>query len=381
VAVSNAIDSVKAIADVTMQEDHGAGVARFIEKWLDDSNGTFFQIKRHDLYLGDRADGERVLLGSARGATLIGGASGAGKSRLTTLLVERLVEAAYQVCIVDPEGDYEELDHFTHVGDTLRTAPPAEVLGLLDSPQANVVVNLLALEVADRAAYLNQLMGLITGLRSSVGRPHWLIIDEAHHVSSREQPSAVFPSDLPAVFITTYPENLSSEALAAVQSIIVVGDRANEVLASCVKAVGGTVHVEASPLRDGQVLYWERSAGVVDVVSVGRAKQQLMRHTRKYAEGRLGEDISFYFRGPENALKLRAYNLATFMEIAQGIDDATWMFHLSRGDYSRWFRETIKDPELAAEIEPVQSTKDAGGSREAIFQAFKRRYVVLKEDP
>jgi hypothetical protein len=61
-----------------------------------------------------------------------------------------------------------------------------------------------------------------TGLRLSVGRPHWLILDEVHHISSRGQPRAAFPSDLAMVFITSHPENLSSEALAAVHSLPLV---------------------------------------------------------------------------------------------------------------------------------------------------------------
>jgi hypothetical protein len=37
-----------------------------------------------------------------------------------------------------------------------------------------------------------------------------------------------------------------------------------------------------------------------------------------------------------------------FVQIAEGIDDRTWMHHLKQGDYSAWFREIIKDRELAA---------------------------------
>jgi hypothetical protein len=224
-------------------------------------------------------------------------------------------------------------------------------------------------------------MGQIAGLRSNLGRPHWLILDEAHHLCPRVQPSAVLPLDLATVFITSHPENLSSEALGAVHSMIVVGDAASEVLAPYVAAVGGVLPKEAPNPNGDEVLFWQRSAATVELVKVGRAKQQLQRHTRKYAEGRLGLDISFYFRGPDHALNLRAYNLATFMEIARGVDDSTWMFHLSRGDYSQWFREVIKDAELAAESDSVQSSNDPAGSREAIFQAIKRRYVITKENP
>jgi hypothetical protein len=111
-------------------------------------------------------------------------------------------------------------------------------------------------------------------------------------------------------------------------------------------------------------------------VGIGKSKQQHLRHTRKYAEGRLGEDISFYFRGRDNALNLRAYNLASYLELAKGVDDATWLFHLKRGDYTRWFRDIIKDEELADEAQSAEAIADSNESRAALTEAIKKRYVV-----
>jgi len=79
------------------------------------------------------------------------------------------------------------------------------------------------------------------------------------------------------------------------------------------------------------------------------------RHTRKYATGELPPERSFYFRGPEGKLNLRAQNLFIFLQLADGVDDATWDYHLRRGDYSQWFRERIKDDELAAEAAAVET--------------------------
>ena len=36
-----------------------------------------------------------------------------------------------------------------------------------------------------------------------------------------------------------------------------------------------------------------------------------------------------------------------FLHIAEGIDDRTWKHHLEAGDYSEWFRDKVKDDELA----------------------------------
>src|SRR6202000_639641 len=83
-----------------------------------------------------------------------------------------------------------------------------------------------------------------------------------------------------------------------------------------------------------------------------------LRHQRKYARGDMGEDKSFYFRGPQGALNLRAQNLALFVQIAGGVDDGTWEHHLKQGDYSRWFRDAIKDDALADDAAAVER---AGG--------------------
>lgn len=113
-------------------------------------------------------------------------------------------------------------------------------------------------------------------------------------------------------------------------------------------------------------------------IKPAQSKQEPQRHRRKYAEGDLGEDNCFYFRGPEGKLKLRAQNLALFAQIAQGVDDETWLFHLRKGDYSRWLREVIKDPDLAAEGEKVEKDEklSASESRARILEAIEQRYTL-----
>ena len=49
---------------------------------------------------------------------------------------------------------------------------------------------------------------------------------------------------------------------------------------------------------------------------------------RNYTQGELGKDRSFYFRGPQQKLNLRAHNLMVFVQIAEGLDDETWLYHL-----------------------------------------------------
>jgi len=57
------------------------------------------------------------------------------------------------------------------------------------------------------------------------------------------------------------------------------------------------------------------------------------------------------------------------------------MHHLRRGDYAGWFREAIKDDELAAETEGFQQLGDPVASRRSIREAVERRYTAPAEVP
>jgi len=113
-------------------------------------------------------------------------------------------------------------------------------------------------------------------------------------------------------------------------------------------------------------------------VTARKPKEKQKRHVRKYAEGELGEDKSFYFRGPEGALNLRAQNLTMFLQLAAGVDDKTWLHHLRAGAYSKWFRDAIKDEELAAEAAAVErdGSLSANGARTRIKDIVERRYTA-----
>ena len=276
-AVANAIDSVKDNVDIQTSADHGAGVTELIRRWLADAPATFAGVRRHDIYLGDAVpDGTPVKLPSGGGAVLIAGSSGVGKTTLTRLLIERIVGGGYQVCIVDPEGDYDNLNDVAHLGDSRRPPPPEEVLGLLDSPRTSVAVNLLGVEVTDRPMYFNKLMGQICSLRAGSGRPHWLILDEAHHLSpaSQDARNSALAADLAStIFITTRPGNLSQSALRTVRTVIAVGQSAPQAIAEFCETLGERIPDLGRDPPEDAVLTWDRSASIAPrPVTVGQGQ-------------------------------------------------------------------------------------------------------------
>ena len=108
------------------------------------------------------------------------------------------------------------------------------------------------------------------------------------------------------------------------------------------------------------------------------ARSERLRHLRKYAEGNLGPQ-SFFFRGPGAKMNLRAQNLTAFCELAAGVDDDTWLFHLRRGDDSAWMRGVIKDDDLAREVVAVEDAShlEATESRPGMVRdAINRRYML-----
>jgi hypothetical protein len=135
----------------------------------------------------------------------------------------------------------------------------------------------------------------------------------------------------------------------------------------------------AADLEPGEALVWFRDThGPPYRFRTIRAQQDRRRHLKQYAEGELSPEQSFYFRGPENKLNLRAQNLMTFLQLADGVDDDTWNHHLKQGDYSRWFRQLLKDDDLARQTALVETNADlpAKQSRERIKGLVQERYTA-----
>jgi hypothetical protein len=135
-------------------------------------------------------------------------------------------------------------------------------------------------------------------------------------------------------------------------------------------------------LEQGEGVTWRRGRKPQRIV-VGSTRFQHRRHRRKYAEGTLLPEEMFYFRGPEGKLNLMAQNLALFAQTAAGVDDETWQYHLKRHDYSNWFRDVIKDPDLADEAAPIERKCGIKSeeSRRQIIDAITRRYTVSIPEP
>jgi hypothetical protein len=137
-----------------------------------------------------------------------------------------------------------------------------------------------------------------------------------------------------------------------------------------------------APDSDGILVWFRQTDPAPMIVKVVPTRGEHRRHVRKYAEGELPPERCFYFRGPKEKLNLQVQNLILFNQIAAGVDDETWLHHLKQHDYSRWFREKIRNDELGAETEEIekQTALKPTESRERI-RALIERYYTMPEAP
>jgi hydroxymethylpyrimidine pyrophosphatase-like HAD family hydrolase len=386
VATGNALPVLKERADLVLEGRNGAGVAEFLERQLSSDLADYdSRLMRHSILLGsvvnDSAHEVRVPPG--RNSILVSGPSASGKSTLVAGLIEQLTEQKYQFCLIDPEGDYQDFAGALTLGTAKEGADPHAVMKALENPKQSVIVNLLGIPLSDRPAYFSGLLPRIQDLRARTARPHWLVIDEAHHLlpSSWSPASTTLPQALEAaILITVHPEHVSRAALSPVNMVIAVGKDPEQQFRSLAEVLHATPpHGSVPELQSAEALVWFRETNNPPVrVRTIRARQDRRRHLKQYAEGELSPQQSFYFRGSENKLNLRAQNLMTFLQLAEGVDDDTWIHHLNEGDYSRWFREFLKDEDLARETALVEKRTGlpAKESRERIKSLVQERYTA-----
>jgi hydroxymethylpyrimidine pyrophosphatase-like HAD family hydrolase len=385
VAVGNALPALKESADWVTAGTHGAGVEELIQLLLkNDLEDLAPRLNRHDIVLGNLENGKAFSLPVYGSGLLIMGPSGSGKSTTVAAIVDRLVSNKYQVCLFDPEGDYDEFEPLLSLGGPDHIPTWAEVSDGLNNPTQSVSINLLGVPLADRPSFFQTLLVHVLELRVNRGRPHWLVFDEAHHLLPAELTAAdsVRPKELKNLaLVTVHPNAVAPAMLRSLTGIIVVGKEPRTILEMLNNSANTNYQLDPSigpPQEVGEVLTWLFSdpAGP-RYVKVKLAESEQRRHRRKYASGELGEDKSFYFRGAQGKLNLRAHNMNLFTQLAEGLDDETWDFHLSKGDYSRWLRDSIRDKDLAGIVATIERDRNlsATESRRQVIEAIRKNYT------
>ena len=217
-----------------------------------------------------------------------------------TALIEQLRDRALQTVVLDPEGEYEGLYDLVSLGDAQLPPALTTLSQLLADPQKSVALDLLAVQIGDRPDFLAKLVAQLDEVRRTTGRPHWLVLDEAHHLLPAARGDATFAlprHDMGQVFVTLEPHRLAQEVLEGLDVVVAVSDTAGDVIREV--AAARKVPAPSLPpgkLERGEAFLWRTNEQTAERVTIPPSEEHHRRHVRKYVEGHLAPEGSFYFR-------------------------------------------------------------------------------------
>ncbi len=276
VATANAVPTLKEAADYVSTATHGDGVLEVVAALIESDLVTLPpKRRRRALCLGRDSGGEEVILPSRRASLLIAG-DAAHTTDLATALLERLCRSGYQFCVLDTRGDYLGFKLAVSFGTLDNPPAPEEVVTALEKPDVQAVVCLAAVPVAERPDFIERLLQPLRKLREDAGRPHWIVVDEAHDL----MPTGARADDSPAsaaentIYVTDDPAAISPGILAAVDGIAACGAAAGTVLESFARALAwGVPQLPSRIPREGEALVWfRRSERPVALIEVARVR-------------------------------------------------------------------------------------------------------------
>jgi len=283
--------------------------------------------------------------------------------------VERLVAARYSVCVIDPEGDYRVLAHLPGMTGT-EIHEPIEVDraldGLLRDPAASVVLDLSTLPHAATVAVIERGLRRIREIRRSVGRPHWILLDEAHYFlhGGGVAADALDVGERGFCFVTYRPSWLREQVTGAVDVFVLARTTASEELAF----LGSTLPTPASEgagisetlarLPRGEFLLVQRRLnrhpGALTFVAAPRQTVHV-RHLTKYVDSCVPPGREFRFRGSDGRVQASADSLESFRRVVATTPEDVLAHHAEHGDFSRWVRDVFADAELARQLRKIEA--------------------------
>ncbi|RXF69892.1 HAD-IIB family hydrolase [Hansschlegelia zhihuaiae] len=376
-AVANALPTVAESADIRLKSDHGAGVVELLREVQARDMGVA-PLSRLGVDIGPDRDGAPAYL-LPTDTALVVGPSGCGKSSFATRFTELLVDKRFEFCVIDPEGDYENLRDAIRLGDGATPPSTERAIHFLRESGLNLVVNTIAMTLDERQRLLETFLRALLELRHETGRPHFLLIDEAHHFlprSDAEHGEALLSRIPGVVLITVKPELVARAALAEID--VVLGAGPVQSAFAAIAEVNGVAAPRGPVPNAGEFLFWRvKDSGPARIVPNRAPAQPHNRHRGKYAAGDVGRLKGFRF-GHLGEDAPCAKNLNDFVRLAAAVEDGVWLRHLRSGDFAAWFLNVIRDEQLARTAAEIgsQTGLPTAESRRRIIESVKERYVL-----
>ena len=153
----------------------------------------------------------------------------------------------------------------------------------------NAVINLLGVAIDHRPAFFKELLPALLKLRLQIGRPHWIVIDEAHHVlpAHPDAMAECVPREFGGLALVTLdPKRVAPAAFAALNVVCAVGEEPLSVLSSAAELFEmPPPRGPADSVGRGEALVWRRGKKRAHLVNVALGQTKRRRHRRSVARG------------------------------------------------------------------------------------------------
>ena len=392
-AVANAVEPLKAHADIVLDQPHGAGIIELLSGPV--VAGTKrVPPRRWQLRLGHDDEDNPVHVPASQQNLLLTGGSGSGKSYLTGLLIEQLVQLDYSVLVLDREGDHQGLGDrrgILTVGGARRLPTAQELTALLRHRFGSVVVDLSQLDEHAQHTYLADVVPSMLAQRAVTGLPHWLFLEEAHSLLADAGLWHGLQEQLSGLCLSSYRPDTLPTMLHDELDLFVLSagnGHGNEAATSYVAEQTGqpcsqlTEQLAGHP--QGRALLVHRNGREPTPFTVGRRSSGHVRHWHKYINGELPPAHRFYFEPhPQHRI---AANLQEFHRHLGACPSASVARHAHHHDFSNWIRSVLQDLELAQEIVVAERSLQHNDHyveevRDAVRNAIERRYLETTPPP
>ena len=135
-----------------------------------------------------------------------------------------MILQGYCVCVIDPEGDYTELEALPGVAVLGGNPQPPDIPDVARAFRhfdLSVIIDLSRLRYEAKLSYIKAVLPMLAFLRRTTGLPHRIVVDEAHYFLHDPNVRQLLDLELGAYTVVTYrPSDLHPDFRKDIEVVI-----------------------------------------------------------------------------------------------------------------------------------------------------------------